>query len=88
MAPSLNQSEQVAPEVDPDSPLWINVLAADLTLNQASAYLTDRDGWFKATQLPIMHEFGYTPDEYWVLTVEDHARMVAFLQLEQRMEEG
>jgi hypothetical protein len=59
----------------------IEVLVADLPLWLARDYTDDRGEWWKKTRLPIMAAFRLSPDDYWDLTVLDHAEMAAYLKL-------
>lgn len=62
------------PDFDPD--LQVVVYWADLTLWQASKYLADREAFFLETELGIRERFSMSSDDYWNMTVSDHARMV------------
>ncbi len=59
-----------------DDDTQVVVYWADLTLWQASKYLADRESFFLDTELPIRERFSLSTDDYWAMTVSDHARMV------------
>jgi hypothetical protein len=58
------------------------VLVLDLTLTQARDYLPAQSHLWEATELGVRYGFRLTADQYWQLTVAEHAAMVAFLGLE------
>lgn len=66
------------PDFDPD--VQVVVYWADLTLWQAGKYLADRESFFLDTELPIRERFAVASEDYWNMTVADHARMVAYLE--------
>ena len=73
-------AEPVTETFDPDAAAVM--LFADMSLLQASAYMDDGDAYFEATQPVLMARFpGITLGEYWQMTVADHRRFVAVLEV-------
>lgn len=71
-----------------DNDLKVEVYWADLPLHLAARYAADRAVYWETTRLPIMHAFSYTPDDYWDLTVAEHADMCTYLGLEKDDADG
>lgn len=66
-AVTFNPSEQVV------------VYWADMTLWQAVKYADDGDTYWTETELAVRDRFKLSTDDYWNMTVSDHARMVAYI---------
>lgn len=60
----------------------VEVLLLDLTLSQAHDYLPQRASWWDTTELPVRHAFHMGGDEYWAMTVAEHAAIAQYLHLE------
>ena len=63
---------------DPDT--QVVVYWADLTLWQASKYVADGDAYWTETEMRVRDRFKLSTDDYWDMTVADHARMVAYIE--------
>jgi hypothetical protein len=59
---------------------FVRIPVADATLNEARQVVDDVS-LFEKTRLPILHAFPQLSfDDYWELTVREHAELMVFLQ--------
>ena len=66
---------------DYDADLQVLVYWNDLTLWQAAKYAADREDYWRSTMWVIRQAMSLSDDEFWNLTVSDHADLVAHLGL-------
>ncbi len=59
----------------------VEVLWADLPLWLARRHTIDAGAWWTKTMPPILQAFHLSLDDYWDLTVADHAQLAAHLKL-------
>jgi len=64
-------------QIDPE--YQVVVYWGDLTLWQAAKYVADKEAYWLETELPVRDRFKMSSDDYWSMTVADHARMVEYL---------